>query len=88
MLLLAAVGAEHPVEAALAAAELLLHRPRPAAAALLRSGRARALVAAALAEAVDGPSDEEAGGDSIVLGDGGRRHRTAIRAKKAVFEFE
>jgi hypothetical protein len=36
VLLLASVGATHPVEAALAAAELLPHRPAAAAAALLR----------------------------------------------------
>lgn len=70
MLLLASVGADHPVEAALAAAELLLHRPRPAAMALLRGGRTGTLVAAALAEAVGNAADKEGSSDGLVLGDG------------------
>lgn len=49
-LLIASLGADHPLESALACAELLPHRPVPAAAALLGGNRARVLVAAAMEE--------------------------------------
>lgn len=52
--MLASIGAEYPVEAALAAAELLPHRPVAAARALSRGARVRFLVAAALDEAAGG----------------------------------